>query len=85
MIARLSRSFPVVSLLVLGACARAGGARIAPAPAPESRYVASASGRDVGLEGVLQRAAAADVVFLGAGNITNWAYALPKELGGSPS
>ncbi|MCO5065394.1 MAG: UDP-N-acetylmuramate--L-alanine ligase [Rhizobiaceae bacterium] len=23
------------------------------------------------------------VVFLGAGNITNWAYALPKELGGS--
>lgn len=25
------------------------------------------------------------VVFLGAGNITNWAYALPKELGGTPA
>ncbi|TIU86648.1 MAG: UDP-N-acetylmuramate--L-alanine ligase, partial [Mesorhizobium sp.] len=25
------------------------------------------------------------VVFLGAGNITQWAYALPKELGGTPS
>lgn len=65
MIARLSRTLPVVSLLALGACARAGGARIAPSPAPESRYVSSATGRDVGLEGVLQRAAGADVVFLG--------------------
>ncbi|RUY76081.1 UDP-N-acetylmuramate--L-alanine ligase, partial [Mesorhizobium sp. M7A.F.Ca.CA.003.01.2.1] len=25
------------------------------------------------------------VVFLGAGNITQWAYALPKELGGTVS
>jgi UDP-N-acetylmuramate--alanine ligase len=25
------------------------------------------------------------VIFLGAGNITQWAYALPKELGGTPS
>jgi UDP-N-acetylmuramate--alanine ligase len=25
------------------------------------------------------------VVFLGAGNITQWAYALPKELGGAVS
>ena len=25
------------------------------------------------------------VVFLGAGNITQWAYALPKELGGDSS
>ena len=25
------------------------------------------------------------VVFLGAGNITQWAYALPKELGGTPA
>ncbi|TIM66428.1 MAG: UDP-N-acetylmuramate--L-alanine ligase, partial [Mesorhizobium sp.] len=25
------------------------------------------------------------VIFLGAGNITQWAYALPKELGGAPS
>ena len=24
------------------------------------------------------------IVFLGAGNITQWAYALPKELGGEP-
>ena len=24
------------------------------------------------------------VIFLGAGNITQWAYALPKELGGEP-
>ncbi len=65
MIARLSRSLPVVSILALGACARAGGTSVAPAPAPESRYVESATGRDVGLEGVLRRAASADVVFLG--------------------
>ena len=25
------------------------------------------------------------VVFLGAGNITQWAYACPKELGGTPA
>ena len=25
------------------------------------------------------------VIFLGAGNITQWAYELPKELGGEPA
>lgn len=52
-------------MLALGACARAGSLTVAPSPAPESRYVASASGKDVGLEGVLKAAARADVVFFG--------------------
>lgn len=52
-------------MLALGACARGGGPTVAPSPAPESRYVASASGKDVGLEGVLKQAARADVVFFG--------------------
>lgn len=65
MTSRSPRAFLLASLLTLGACARAGGTSVAPAPAPESRYVASASGRDVGLEGTLRQAARADVVFFG--------------------
>lgn len=52
-------------MLALGACARGGSPTVAPSPAPESRFVASASGQDVGLEGVLKQAARADVVFFG--------------------
>lgn len=58
-------ALPLASLLVLGACARAGGVTVAPSPSPESRYVSSSTGRDIGLEGVLRAAARADVVFLG--------------------
>ena len=55
---------------------RAGGHR-------DARYIESPAAiapiiRDIAKPGDF-------VVFLGAGNITQWAYALPKELGGTAS
>ena len=59
----------------LAARIRAGGHR-------DARYIEGAQAiapvvRDLAQPGDF-------VVFLGAGNITQWAYALPKELGGEP-
>jgi len=65
MISHVRPLISLAALVLLGACARAGVAGVAPAPAPESRYVESATGHDVGLEGVLRQASRADVVFLG--------------------
>lgn len=62
---RWRRPLPLGVVIALGACAPPSGRSMAPAPVPESRFVATATRRDVDLAAVVRAGAAADVVFFG--------------------